>query len=151
MLFRKKSKVARPPAPTVVPVDVSGEPDLRGLGRVLWAEKPKILAITLLAAATAFAVVNAMTPRYRSESRLLLETRENVFLRAEADKNSGDRAAIDPEAVTSQVQLVLSRDLAREVIKKEKLADQIEFDPSVGGMSALKIILGMFGIGRDPS
>ncbi len=105
----------------------------------------------MLAAATAFAVVNAMTPRYRSESRLLLEARENVFLRAEADKNGGDRATIDPEAVTSQIQLVLSRDLAREVIKKEKLADQLEFDPSVGGMSPLKIILGMFGIGRDPS
>src|ERR1700686_4828705 len=151
MLFRRKSKVASPPAPAVVPIAVSGEPDMRDLGRILSAKKTKILGITLLAAATAFAVVNTMTPRYRSESRLLLEARENVFLRAEADKNGGDRTTIDPEAVTSQIQLVLSRDLAREVIKREKLADQLEFDPSVGGMSALKIILGMFGIGRDPS
>ncbi len=103
----------------MAPVAANGEPDLRGLGRVLWAKKAKILGFTLLAAAAAFAVVNAMTPRYRSESRLLLEARENVFLRAEADKNGGDRNTIDPEAVTSQIQLVLSRDLAREVIKKE--------------------------------
>jgi len=151
MLFRKKSKTTAVPAPTVVPIDVSGEPDLRGLGRVLWAKKTKILGITLLAAATAFAVVNAMTPRYRSESRLLLETRENVFLRAEADKNSGDRTAIDPEAVTSQVQLVLSRDLAREVIKKEKLADNPEFDSALGGPSVLKVVLSLFGIVRDPA
>ena len=151
MLFRKKSKPATAPASAVAPMAVGGEPDMRGLGRVLWAKKTNILGITLLAAATAFAVVNAMTPRYRSESRLLLEARENVFLRAEADKNGGDRATIDPEAVTSQIQLVLSRDLAREVIKKENLADQLEFDPSAGSMSALKIILGMFGIGRDPS
>jgi succinoglycan biosynthesis transport protein ExoP len=151
MLFRKKSKPENPPAPAAVPIMLSGEPDMRGLGRVLWAKKAKILGITLLAGATAFAVVNAMTPRYRSESRLLLEARENVFLRAEADKNGADRTTIDPEAVTSQIQLVLSRDLARQVIKKEKLADQLEFDPSVGGMSVTKTILGMFGIGRDPS
>ncbi len=124
---------------------------MRGLGRVLWAKKTKIIGVTLLSAAAAFVVVNAITPRYRSELRLLLEARENVFLRAEADKNSGDRNTIDPEAVTSQIQLVLSRDLAREVIRREKLADQSEFDPSVGGMSPLKIMLGLFGIGRDPS
>jgi uncharacterized protein involved in exopolysaccharide biosynthesis/Mrp family chromosome partitioning ATPase len=137
-------------APIVAPVATSGEPDMRGLGRVLWAKKTKILGITLLSAATAFAVVNSITPRYRSESRLLLEARENVFLRAEADKNSGDRNNIDPEAVTSQIQLVLSRDLARAVIKKEKLAEQPEFDPMVN-TSLLKSILGLFGVGRDPS
>ncbi len=148
MWFRKKSKAAAPP---LVPIAITGEPDLRGLGRLLWAKKAKILGITLLAAAAAFAVVNTITPRYRSESRLLLEARENVFLRAEADKNGGDRTTIDPEAVTSQIQLVLSRDLAREVIKKEKLASLPEFDPSVGSMPAWKIILGLIGIGRDPS
>jgi polysaccharide biosynthesis transport protein len=151
MLFRSKSKVTAAPEPVAVPLAANGELDIRGLGRVLWAKKTRILGITLLSAATAFVVVNSITPRYRSESRLLLEARENVFLRAEADKNGGDRTTIDPEAVTSQIQLVLSRDLAREVIRREKLADQLEFDPSVGGMSALKVVLGLFGIGRDPS
>jgi succinoglycan biosynthesis transport protein ExoP len=151
MLFPRKSKVASPPAPAVVPIAVSGEPDMRDLGRILWAKKTKILGITLLAAATAFAVVNTMTPRYRSESRLLLETRENVFLRAEADKNGGDRTTIDPEAVTSQTQLVLSRDLAREVIKKEKLADNPEFDSALRGPSVLRVVLSLFGVVRDPA
>jgi uncharacterized protein involved in exopolysaccharide biosynthesis/Mrp family chromosome partitioning ATPase len=155
MLFRKKSKADSPPAPVMAPmaapIATGGEPDMRGLGRVLWAKKTKILGITLLSAATAFAVVNTMTPRYRSESRLLLEARENVFLRAEADKNGGDRNNIDTEAVTSQIQLVLSRDLAREVIKQANLASQPEFDPSIAGMSLSKSLLGLFGVGRDPS
>ena len=150
MLFRKKSNVANPSAPAAVPIAVDGEPDLRALGRILWAKKGNILGITLLAAVAAFVVVNTMTPRYRSESRLLLEARENVFLRAEADKNSSDRTTIDPEAVTSQIQLVLSRDLAREVIKKENLAALPEFDPALRGPSVLKIVLSLFGIGRDP-
>jgi succinoglycan biosynthesis transport protein ExoP len=33
--------------------------------------------------------------------------------------------------VTSQVQLILSRDLAREVIKQLKLAERPEFDPGL--------------------
>ena len=150
MLFRRKSKTAAAPAPVIVPMAVDSEPDMRGLGRLLWQKKARILGFTLLAGGLAFLVVNAITPRYQSESRLLLETHENVFLRAEADKTS-DRTTIDPEAVTSQLQLVLSRDLAREVVKKEKLADNPEFDPANGGLAALRSILGMLGIGRDLS
>jgi succinoglycan biosynthesis transport protein ExoP len=148
MLFHRKSKlIVAAPAPAAAPYAASGEPDLRGLGRVLWQKKTAILTITLIAAGLAFVVVNAITPRYRSESRLLLEARENIFLRAEADK-SADRSTIDPEAVTSQAQLVLSRDLAREVIKKENLADNPEFDSGAGG---LRVVLGLIGIGRDPT
>jgi uncharacterized protein involved in exopolysaccharide biosynthesis/Mrp family chromosome partitioning ATPase len=147
MLFRRKSKTAAAPAPVIAPVAADGEPDMRGLGRLLWQKKTRILGFTLLAGGLAFLVVNAITPRFQSEARLLLEARENVFLRAEADK-TGERAAIDPEAVTSQLQLVLSRDLAREVVKKEKLADNPEFDPASSG---LRSILGKLGIGRDLS
>jgi len=61
------------------------------------------------------------------------------------------RTTIDPEAVTSQTQLVLSRDLAREVIKKEKLADNPEFDPALRGPSVLRVVLSLFGVVRDPA
>ena len=158
MFFRKKSKAAAPlpqPAPVQAPPPPpvyapAGEPDLRGLGTILWRKKTLILGITLCCAGAAFVIVNAITPRYRSESRLLLESRENVFLRADADK-AVDRSTIDEQAVTSQTQVVLSRDLAREVIKKEGLADKPEFDPSAGGLSPLRAILGAFGIGRSPT
>ena len=52
--------------------------------------------------------------------------------------------------MTSQIQVVLSRDLAREVIKKEKLAAKPEFDPAVNG-SLTRTLLTLVGIGRDPS
>ena len=149
MLFRKKSQVEAAPAPLVVPVAPDGETDMRALGRVVWQKKGRILAVTALAAGAAFVVVNAITPQFRSESRILLEARENVFLRAEADKNLTDRTTIDPEAVASQIQVVLSRDLAREVIKQEKLTDNPEFE---GGASSLvNALLGAIGLGRDRS
>ena len=150
MLFRKKPKSATTPAPTVRAEIADGEPDMRGLGRALWRRKVTILGLTFLSAGAAFLTVNTITPRYQSEARLLLEARENVFLRAEADKTS-ERTTIDPEAVTSQIQLVLSRDLALEVIQKEKLADKPEFDPAAGPLSGLRAILGVLGIGRDLS
>ena len=91
-----------------------------------------------------------MTPRYKSEARVLVEGRENIFLRPEAEKALIDRGAVDPETVTSQVQLVLSRDLAREVIKQLKLDRNCrsstrrcsEFSP----LSVLRTI----GILKDP-
>ncbi len=147
-MFRKKSNDPAAPGPAVAPVNADGEPDMRGLGRLLWQKKFRVLAVTLLCTAAAFVVVNAMTPRYRSESRVLLEARQNVFLRADADKNV-DRATIDPETVASQVQVLLSRDLAREVIKKEELADKSEFDPAVAGRSPMRTLLSLLGIGRD--
>jgi polysaccharide biosynthesis transport protein len=148
MLPRRKPKSlnAEPPSSGYVP---PGELDMQGLGRLLWQKKKTILSITLIAAAAAFVVVNAITPRYRSESRLLLEARENVFLRADADKII-DRTNVDPEAVTSQVQVVLSRDLGREVIHKEKLTDNPEFDGE-GGFSPMRSIMAAIGLGRSPS
>ena len=145
MRFRKAS--VKRPAPVRVPLD--GDLDISGLGQALWYKKWRILIPTLMAAVLSLVVVNAMTPRYKSEARILLENKENVFLRAEAEKNV-ERASLDPEAVASQIQLVLSRDLARQVIKNEHLADKPEFDPLVGGVSLSRTILGLFGLGRDP-
>src|SRR5262249_47216948 len=69
--------------------------------------------------------------------------------RPNADRTE-ERSALDAEAVTSQVQLVLSRDLAHEVIAKNKLAERPEFDPVLSGVSPLKSVLAMIGIGKDP-
>ena len=78
-----------------------------------------------------------------------MDGRENVFLRPNGERPE-ERNALDPEAVTSQVQLLLSRDLARMVIKQNKLAERPEFDPVLRGISPVKMVLGLFGIGRDP-
>ena len=90
-----------------------------------------------------------MTPKYKSEARVLFEGRENIFLRPEADKTMIDRGALDQEALASQVQLVLSRDLAREVIAKLDLAEVPEFNAVPNGFSMMTIPR-MLGLVRDP-
>ena len=85
--------------------------------------------------------VNLITPRYKSEARILIDGRENVFLRPSGERNE-ERTSFDAEAVTSQVQLVQSRDLAREIIRKNKLADLPEFDPVLRRAFAAEIDAG---------
>ena len=124
--------------------------DLRALGEALSRGKRWIIVPTILAAVLSIAAVNLVSPRYRSEARILIDGRENVFLRPNGERNEERTAPLDPEAVTSQVQLLLSRDLAREIIKKNKLAERPEFDPVLQGLSPVKSLLALFGIGRDP-
>jgi uncharacterized protein involved in exopolysaccharide biosynthesis/Mrp family chromosome partitioning ATPase len=131
-------------------ISPTGEIDLGGLGRALWRRKVLIAGLTLLAAAIAFAAVNLITPRYKSEARVLIETRENIFFRPDAERTIERGTTVDQEAVTSQVQLILSRDLAREVIKKLKLAERPEFDPVLAGPSLLRTLLSLTGIIKDP-
>lgn len=144
-------KVEARPAPAAAkqtPVE-SGDIDLHALGGALARKRGWIVVPTVLALVASVAAVNLVTPRYKSESRILIDGRENVFLRPNSDRTE-ERQALDAEAVTSQVQLVLSRDLAREIIKKNKLAERPEFDPVLQGVSALKSLAAMVGIGRDP-
>jgi len=140
------------PAPVVqkpMATSGTGDLDLHALGLALMNKRRWIIIPTLLAAVLSIAAVNLVTPRYKSEARILIDGRENVFLRPNGERNE-ERSALDPEAVTSQVQLLLSRDLAREIIKKNKLAELPEFDPVLQGFSPLKSLLALFGIGRDP-
>lgn len=147
-----RPRVEARPAPVVAqPASAeSGDIDLRALGGALARKRGWIIVPTVLALVASIAIVNLITPRYKSESRILIDGRENVFLRPSSDRSTEERQALDPEAVTSQVQLVLSRDLAHEIIKKNKLAERPEFDPVLQGVSPLKSLAALVGIGRDP-
>ena len=145
-------RVVSKPAPVVaMPVAASetGDLDLHALGQALMRKRGWIVVPTVLAAILSITAVNMITPRYKSEARILVDGRENVFLRPNGERNE-ERTSLDAEAVTSQVQLLQSRDLAREIIRKNKLAERPEFDPVLQGFSPLKSVLALFGIGRDP-
>src|ERR1700704_3735880 len=149
------AKIAAPaPKPVAAPKAAPaasdfGDLDLRAIGQALNRKRSWIILPTLLALVLSLAAVNLIPPRYKSEARILIDGRENVFLRPNGERDD-QRNAVDPEAVTSQVQLLLSRDLAREIIRKNKLADRPEFDPVLQGFSPLKSLLALVGIGRDP-
>jgi uncharacterized protein involved in exopolysaccharide biosynthesis len=147
-------------APSIVPptahvrspvsgISEFGDVDLREIWQVMTRKSGWIIIPTLLAFGVSLAVVNVITPRYKSEARIFIDGRDNVFLRPNGEK-SEERTALDAEAVTSQVQLLLSRDLAREVIQKNQLAQLPEFDPARSRLAQVRSILALVGIGRDP-
>src|SRR5580692_596851 len=125
------------------------ELDLSGLGSALWRKKWLILGPTILIGLLTLIVVQVITPRYQSEARVIVEGRDNVYLRPDADKDTMDRT-VDQEAVTSQAQLILSGDLANEVINKLKLNQRPEFDPALGPASPVRSLLAMVGLVRNP-
>src|SRR5215831_6027634 len=131
---------------------VAAELDLGADGRELLCKRMGVIGPTLTAAVLSLAAVTVMTPRYTSEARVLVDGRQNVFLRAEADKLA-ERERLDPEAVASQVQLVLSRDLARKVIRDLRLGERAEFDAARRRGSLVRRVLGLVGLAglaRDP-
>ncbi|MBX3515037.1 MAG: lipopolysaccharide biosynthesis protein [Xanthobacteraceae bacterium] len=144
--MRRPSSKARAeaiPAPAA-----ESELDLAALGRALWARKFRILAVTLAAGVLSFLAVNMITPRYKSEARVLIENRETPYNQAQGERNmERDRTLLDAEAVQSQVQLALSRDLARGIIRDLKFAERPEFNPNAGG-SLLDGLLGLAGMSR---
>lgn len=127
---------------------MDGELDLRALGLALWRRKRLILLPTLLVAAATLVTVNLITPKYKSEAKIAVEGRENVFLRPEAEK-SIERAAADQETIATQVQIIQSRDIARQVIRELKLGERPEFDPALNGGSRFGTFLSLTGFGRD--
>lgn len=126
-----------------------GDVDLRAIWDTLVRKRMWVIGPTVLAFVLSLLVVNIITPRYKSEARILIDGRENIFLRPNGDR-AEERGSLDAEAVTSQVQLLLSRELARDVIKANKLSELPEFDPVLRGVSPLRTLLALFGIVRDP-
>src|ERR1700736_3537149 len=148
-IFKAAPATSNPAPTTFKAAPESGDLDLRTIWKALLRKRSWIIVPTVLAAVLSMSIVNLVTPRYKSEARILIDGRENILLGPNGERND-ERNALDPEAVTSQVQLLLSRDLARDTIKKNKLAERPEFDPVLQGLSPLKSVLALVGIGRDP-
>src|SRR5580700_6974162 len=124
--------------------------DMRSLGLALWRRKHWVIWPTLLVAIAAGITVNLITPRYKSEARIVYDGRENVFLRPDAERSmTSDAGRADPETLTDQVQIVLSRQLALGVIAELKLNEMPEFDPVLRGPSTFRHLLAITGLTRD--
>ncbi|GJD85886.1 hypothetical protein HPGCJGGD_3781 [Methylobacterium haplocladii] len=106
-----------------------------------------ILIPTLLIAIGAGVFVQVVSPRYTAEAKILLESRDPSFARTATER--GDQTQpIDEQAVASQVQVVMSRDLAREAVRRLSLVGNPEFDPTVGEIGPVRSLLMMAGLGK---
>lgn len=123
--------------------------DLGQLVRAVWERRLKVVAITLVGAGVAFAGAKMIAPKYRGETRLLIEQRAPAFANTQsADANAGP--LLDELNIASQVQLLQSADLIKKVINSEKLYELPEFDEAANG-SALTDILIALHLKKNPA
>lgn len=108
-----------------------------------------IVIPTTVAALGAGIFVNVVPPRYTGEAKVILESREPAYTRAAQDRPDSN-APIDEQAVASQVQVMMSRDLAREAIKRLKLVGNPEFDPTADGVGPVQQALILLGVLPNP-
>jgi succinoglycan biosynthesis transport protein ExoP len=124
--------------------------DLPALWAAIKAKKLWIIGPTLAALGLSFVAVNVIPPRYTGQAQLLLQSRDSYYTRpGQTSDSSGQQ--FDPEGVQSQVQVIMSRDLAREAIKRIGLVGNSEFDSGAGALGALKKIGVLLGIGAHPA
>jgi exopolysaccharide transport family protein len=132
-----------------IPSSVDVEVDVRALFRSLLRALPYLLVITGIIAAGTYLLLSRLSPLYKSEATVLIETGGSDLTRPSAAP--GDTSSIlDQEAITSQVQLIRSRDLASAVAQKLQLQKLPEFDPALGGGSLIATIKSMLGFAKDP-
>ena len=123
--------------------------DLRSLFGSLARKWPRILAVALLVSGAAFAATWVMTPLYRAETKVIIETGESSYTRPSTGAND-DRPTLDEEGVTSQVELISSTNTLSQVIKEKKLEQYPEFDDAAN-MSILDHLLVIVGAVTDPN
>ena len=126
-----------------------GDTSIGSIFSELNRKKLWIFLPTLLAFLGAAVFVNVVKPKYTGESKVLLENRDNYFTRPDKEQRGND-PPLDAEAVQSQVQTIMSRDIAKTAIKKLDLASREEFDPVKKETSALKRVLALLGVAKDP-
>jgi polysaccharide biosynthesis transport protein len=140
--------VAAPLAGAAEPIRVDTA-NLAQVGRALRIRWRWIVLPTVAAFVASFAFVNIVTPRYTAEAKLLLESRDSFYTRPGQDRME-QQPLIDEQAVASQVQVAMSRDLAREAVKRLALVGNPEFDPLVDGVGTLRQLMIIWGLASNP-
>ncbi|SDP59428.1 exopolysaccharide transport protein family [Phyllobacterium sp. YR620] len=122
--------------------------DIGALFASLWRSKWRIMLGSILLTGLAFAALSSVSPKYRAETRILIETRESIFTRP-TTQQADDRAVIDQEGIKSQVEVINSSDLLKRVIVKLDLGKNPELSAGAEP-SAIGRFFGEVGIGKNP-
>ncbi|KRA99963.1 hypothetical protein ASD83_05650 [Devosia sp. Root685] len=118
---------------------------LAAVGRRL----PRIIIVTLLVLAAAFLVLTMLPRLYESSASILVEPRSNVYTRS-ANEQAPSSTSGDASVVSSQIELIKSRDTLLGVIDKLDLRSKPEFNGSQSGFSPLGVVMQLLGRGSTP-
>ncbi len=122
--------------------------DLRQLFASLARNWLRILVVTLIVTGLAFAFAWLATPHYRATTMLKIQPSESAYTRP-AGTNDDDKPVLDAEGVATEVQVISSSDILKQVADQLNLAKLPEFDDTLG-MSPVSRLLVIAGLKSDP-
>ncbi|RWF54457.1 MAG: chain-length determining protein, partial [Mesorhizobium sp.] len=122
--------------------------DLRQLFASLARNWLRIVLVTLVVTGLAFALAWLATPYYKATAKLEIGSRESEYTRPPGT-NDDDKPILDEQGVATQVQIISSPDILKQVATKLNLDKLPEFDETLK-MSALGRILVLVGLKSDP-
>jgi uncharacterized protein involved in exopolysaccharide biosynthesis len=102
---------------------------------------PRIIVLTLVLLAAAFAVLMFMPRLYESSASILVEDRSSIYTRA-ANEQAPSSSSSDTGVVSSQIELLKSRDTLLTVIDQLDLRSVAEFNGGDGGGFSPMAIIG---------
>lgn len=123
--------------------------DLAGLFGAVWARKYRVLALTAGVAVLAFVGSSLISPSYKAETRLLIEARSPNFSAQSPNSPTAAEPVFDELSIASQVQLLRSVDLIKQVARDLKLYELEEFDPDTNP-SAISDLMVLMGLKQNP-
>jgi uncharacterized protein involved in exopolysaccharide biosynthesis/Mrp family chromosome partitioning ATPase len=123
--------------------------DLGGLFRAVWRRRGRVLMASVVFGGLAFTAANLMSAQYQGEARLLIESRQAEFSGANQAQPQTADSPYDESGISSQVQVLRSVDLIKQVARDMKLYELPEFDPTANP-SAISDVLVMLGIKKNP-
>jgi uncharacterized protein involved in exopolysaccharide biosynthesis/Mrp family chromosome partitioning ATPase len=122
--------------------------DLRGLFVAIWRRRLLVLTTTVALGGIAFAGASVVSPKYQAETQILIENRSPDLTRKATDNVQPELGA-DEAGMASQVALLQSTDLIKQVAKDMKLYERPEFDPSANPSIVTRILV-MTGLMKNP-
>jgi polysaccharide biosynthesis transport protein len=122
---KRASDLEATDAPVVVPVEPVDQIDVRELARKLWRRKWPMLGTAATVMVLAVLILFQLTPIYRATALVMVDARE-----AEIVNIKQVLAGLSPgeETIQSEVQVLGSRDLAKQTIAKLGLNQNPEFN-----------------------
>lgn len=122
--------------------------DLRQLFASLARNWLRIVLVTLAVTGLAFALAWLATPYYKATAKLEIGSRESEYTRPPGT-NDDEKPILDEQGVATQVQIISSPDILKQVAAKLNLDKLPEFDETLK-MSALGRMLVLVGLKSDP-
>ncbi|MDF2798408.1 MAG: hypothetical protein K0R85_1152, partial [Devosia sp.] len=124
--------------------------DMAALGGAVLRRLPRIILVTLLLLAATFAFLMLQPRLYESTAGILVEPRSNIYIRS-ANEQAPSLTGAETGVVSSQIELIKSRDTLLRVIDQLGLRSVAEFNGGDAGFSPLAMLTQMLGRTSAPN